>query len=189
MKKARRWPGDALVVGYDEARDGERVRVPMLLMDGATPWRPGYAMLSDTEVAKRQEARSAWIGRMCDAWRGQKVSETETFPMADQRRDDRSIADARKGATAAYHRMVTRLGNAWRTPVGDGVEPSGHTRPGIDPREPSGVTDPDAAERTEATLERTRGKRGPVTEADVERFRLRQDAKNRQRLANAWRHR
>jgi hypothetical protein len=101
--------------------------------------------------------------------------------------DARSIADGRKAARASYGAMVVRLGNAWRTPFGDGVQPSGHTRPGVDPREPSGVTDPDAAQEVEAVVERTRGKRGPVTEADVERFRRSQDAKNRQRLANAWR--
>jgi hypothetical protein len=183
MKKARRWAGDALLIGDDEIEDGRSVRVPMLLMDAAKagPWRSGYALLSDAEVAKRQEARSAWIGRMSDAWRGPQRTFDVTRPVTV----DRSVPvrDARAAARASYDAMVTRLGNAWRTPFGDGVQPSGHTRPGIDPREPSGVTDPDAAAAIEATAERTKGK---VTEADVERDRQARHRAYAGRLENAW---
>jgi hypothetical protein len=195
------------------ARDGETVRVRLLMCDSIP--RSGYRLLDDEQVAARREARSAWIKQQTDAWRGPNQKDARGEPdddddedadARDRRRrkasdgcDPRAIADARRGATAAYRRMVTRLGDAWRRPVGDFAEPSIHSRPeelmrrhlGGDP------TDPDRAGSVEAELEITRAQRkrdpprsvstGPGAEAAVERRRQAQQADFRRKLENAWR--
>jgi hypothetical protein len=172
MKKPKpRWPGDGLLGELSDfavARDGQSVRVPMLWMDSSMAGhRNGYALLTDEQVAKRQEARSAYVRDLSSAWRldakrKKPDDEDEDDDVEDRgrgrrRSNDRAIADARAAARASYDSMCARLQQGWRTPFSDGVEPSGRTRPGFDPREPGGETDPDRAAAMESQIERWKG--------------------------------
>jgi hypothetical protein len=167
--KLKRWPGDAAlrVVGDEVARDGETIRTRLMLMDSATnatPWRSGYAMLTDAQVAARQAARQGMIDRATNAWRMDTDNRDRRAAVNQNGSVARpivhgAVADARAAVNDARSRYVARLQDAWKRPVSfrDGVQPSGHTRPGFDPREPSGVTDPDAAASIERQVEVTRG--------------------------------
>jgi hypothetical protein len=128
------------------------------------------------------------------------------------RSNDRAIADARAAATRSYDAMVTRLGEAWRTPICDFAEPDQRSYPSEWQRHmrnepPPGSTpdnDPYAAAGEEARIEATRGQAkrqaprsvsaGPgsgasIREAEisVEKRRQAQHADFTARLENAWR--
>jgi hypothetical protein len=193
MKKPKpRWPGDAYLgelSDFEVARDGETVRQRMLLMDSAAKpeppvWRSGFALLSDAEVAARQAARQGMIDRAQNAWR---MDARKKPPPDDDDDDGEDTEDARRDrrarveqnvpvakpvvhgevadARAARARYVARLEDAWRKPFRDGVQPSGHTRPGFDPREPSGVTDPGAAAAINRQVAVTRGATAPTPQS------------------------
>jgi hypothetical protein len=142
MKKVRiRFDDD------DETRDGESVRVPLLIMDGARH-APGFVQLTDDYyIARRRAARDAYIRDLSSAWDGRKrrrepeePDEDELRREADRRRSfDFSprgrIADAaqfdlldarRRGA---WYGMCARLQDAWKTPTRDWGQPDQGSTP------------------------------------------------------------
>jgi hypothetical protein len=194
-----------------EVQDGELVHVPALLMDSrqrqVAAWasdmnsmvghRPGFAQLSDAQIAERARARDRWIAEMRDAWRTdarrrkpdpedpdeeEDPDEDDLGREQDRRGTDaRSIADARARATASYDRMVRRLSNAWRTPVRDAAQPDQGSRP-----------DPGPASAIERRLESERGNtRVSIEEAAARLERDRQviHQKFKNDLENAWKFR
>jgi hypothetical protein len=173
-------------------RDGQTVRTPLLLCDSIAGRRSGYLQYTDAQNEMRQSARQSMIDRAASAWRTNPFMDARRKPDDDEdgdddtddsrdrkrRASDAAIADARE----AYHRMCARLQSAWRDA---GPEPSLHTPPAAWQRNgppPGSTPSPYAAEEQEEVVERTKG-----LERDVEKRRQRQDAKNRQRLQNAWR--
>jgi hypothetical protein len=122
----------------DEIDDGRTVRVPMLVMDGH---RPGYAQLTDQQVADRERARSDWIKQTTDAWRSPQrdvVDARKRRPPDDDVDDDdedtddcsagRNARDARTAAQDARDAYVRRLCDAWRTPSCDAAGPDAGTQ-------------------------------------------------------------
>ena len=128
-------------------------------------------------------SRTAWIADMQRAWR---MDARATRPASNADDDADANNDEPEGSTGQYNRQykargkigrsalshevdsrdareaardayVRRLTDAWRTPVGDAAEPDLSSRPS-DPRAPSGVTDPGAAENIEEQVERVRGR-------------------------------
>jgi hypothetical protein len=221
-------------IGDEEVEDGRSVRVPMMLMDGRrpgldladaqravmrqpmTPWRSGYALLTDEQVAARQAARQGMIDRATSAWRMDAKRRKPDNDDEDGDNNDRKRAadagDQRKAAIAARNGYVKRLTDAWkRPPTRDFAEPDAHSYQwewqrhmrNMSAGDPYSVTDPDRAKAVESQLEITCGKRdltprspnhgnvsaGPgsdVTEADVEKRRQRQHAEFSRQLENAW---
>jgi hypothetical protein len=117
----------------DEIADGQTLRVPALLMDSNAMLgrRPGYAALSDDQVAKRQSARDSYIADLNSAWRmdkrkpppdddenGDDDDEENNDRGRSRRTDSRSLDAARAEAQAARDAMVKGLSNAWRNPPG-----------------------------------------------------------------------
>jgi hypothetical protein len=155
----------------DEVRDGEVVRVPMVIMDAHPTGRAAAAR------AAAKAARLTWVRSLSDAWRSPqrdanppgeftcpsckgtgkdvdgdspdgRCDECEgtgyirgpnnlssalredpgKYPDTDLKVDRKSIADARKQATASWHAMCARLRDAWRTPSRDAGEPDASER-------------------------------------------------------------
>jgi hypothetical protein len=52
-----------------EVPDGASVRAPMMVMDGARGWQPGYAQLTDAQVARKRAARDGYVQKLETAWR------------------------------------------------------------------------------------------------------------------------
>jgi hypothetical protein len=123
------------VMPDDVVRDGESLRTPMVLMDadGMAGHRPGYAALTDEQVAQRRAARQRMIDRATSAWRGPQDAKKRRPPdedADDDEADDRGRSrDARDAARVARQRMIDRATNAWRTPARDVAMPSLHTPP------------------------------------------------------------
>ena len=102
----------------DIVRDGERVRVPMMLMDSSRmvaidcgpggPHRPGFRVSTDKAVyAARDKAYDAMIKRTSDAWKSVERREADVEiaaepPLCEDARED------------AYQRYKMRMANAWR---------------------------------------------------------------------------
>jgi hypothetical protein len=169
----------------DEIGDGESVRVPLLLcdsvsrrfafgdaMDSAYGRRPGYARLSNEQVAERRRARDEMIERATSAWR----NDARRKP-PDYDDDAHSTADARAAANRAYDAYCARLKDAWRRPARDAAKP-----------DLGAETDPGAAAAIEQQRERWLGS-GESLDAlriRIERQRAEQHREYCERLSNAW---
>jgi hypothetical protein len=190
----------------DEVADGQTLRVPALLMDSANAMlgrRPQFAALTDAQVAARRDARDEMIKRAEQAWRNpadarrRKPPDDENGngddPDEDEdnlgREKDRRSVDARAGARDAYHQMVGRLNNAWKTPNRDAVEPPApHDDPVAAMRRHLGGADPRRAAAVAAETERAKGA-GNIAElkAALERDRDRIHEQRKRDLESAWR--
>lgn len=95
----------------DVVRDGEVVRVPMMMMDAAQRAVAGLVQqdasaIVDAEAieADRERSRAGWMQRTADAWKhGRVLDAAPTMPI---------IAD--DNGQAAYE---ARIRDAWRTPA------------------------------------------------------------------------
>jgi hypothetical protein len=94
----------------DICQDGETTRRPMLLMDG----RPGFARLSDAQVAERRSVRQSMIDRATEAWR--MDARKKPPPDPDEDDDDDDEIDPRDARNAARDGYIARLQDAWRHP-------------------------------------------------------------------------
>ena len=106
-----------------EIRDGESVRVPLLLTDSATrDHQPHFVRVTDAVVrdarTAAREARDQMIERATSAWRLPQRDAAEP-PAAVMRRrtepDEPSAADHQARRDAIWNDYKTRLGNAWKT--------------------------------------------------------------------------
>jgi hypothetical protein len=158
--------------------------------------RPGFALLTDQQVAEREAARRAYVRGLESSWDARrKKPDPDDDPDADEDAldrerstgtDPRSIADARAIADAAYRRMVARLGRAWRTPSRDAAEPQG-TRPEESLARPmSGRADPSRAAAVARQTEAAKGASIEELAANLERDRDRLHQQRKQDLQNAW---
>ena len=105
----------------DIAEDGETVRCPMVLMDGAARdfaatvrhilrpevplmHRPGFVQLSDTEKSNRERLYRDHDNNLAERWKNptQQVNRSDTV---------QSTGDAKLNAYAHYEKRVS---NAWR---------------------------------------------------------------------------
>jgi hypothetical protein len=132
--------------------DGESLRTPMVLMDADSMagHQPGYALLTDEQVAQRRAARQGMIDRATNAWRGPLDAKRKRPPDDEDDDEDEERgqynrqakargrigqsalsvkADARDARMAARDGYIKRLTNAWRTPARDAAEPSIHSPP------------------------------------------------------------
>jgi hypothetical protein len=83
---------DGRWVEDDVVDEGSTIHVPLLLQDASTTkahaaspmtgLRPGYATLSEQQLADRNAARQEWLDRQREAWRGSGA----TFVSPDARR-------------------------------------------------------------------------------------------------------
>jgi hypothetical protein len=103
----------------DIVEDGESVRVPLYLCDSV------QRQFVDADQM-RQDARQEMIDRATTAWRENKAP---TFVGASDRRQ-LSFDAAQTMRNAAYHRMVAKISDAWRTPPHrDAAQPDTGTPP------------------------------------------------------------
>jgi hypothetical protein len=128
---------DGYLVPDDEVvEDGHTIHVPLMLCDSMAGRRPGYAQLTDEQVAQRRAPRDRYIRDLNSAWRMDRKPPDDSDDDPDDDPDDdnndngrggarprrRNSEDAqvaaRKAATLAYDQMVKRAENAWRRPVG-----------------------------------------------------------------------
>jgi hypothetical protein len=131
--------------------DGERVRTPMLLMDGDRQGetligrRPGYGVLDDDQVTARRHARAAMVDASRDAWRAKKrPPDPPDDDDVQSVQSPLSSADARALSRASYDRMCSRLQDAWKTPSRDAAQPDQGTPPSeLMRRHLHGADDPD----------------------------------------------
>jgi hypothetical protein len=194
------------------ARDGEFIRVPVMMCDSLAGYRrgyapaqlighqPGFVRLTDQQVAERARARAAWVRDLSDPWRTdgkrrkpdpdeENGEENGENGDDDENNDRRSASDAR---AAAYDGYVKRLTTAWRGPNKqlDVAQPDLGSRPEeLMRRGTEGRTDPDAAEAVERRLEIELGRRGAnITQLveNLERDRARIHSEFSQKLENAW---
>jgi hypothetical protein len=98
-------------------RDGERVRVPLVMMDGRTvavdcgpggPHRPGFRYNREAQ-AVRDESYDAMVQQAANAWKSdtRRIADTERAakpPLCEDARED------------AYRRYIARTEAAWRRP-------------------------------------------------------------------------
>ena len=93
-------------------RDGQVVRVPLTIMDGAANiaraglvrHSPGYAVLSDAERLQRIERQQTKDAQLTDSWRSPLPGRTTaSTPTADSNRSPRD-------------RYISRVANAWKNP-------------------------------------------------------------------------
>jgi hypothetical protein len=116
--------------------DGERVSVPLALMDGqpmTTPARPGFATLDAEQVAARRSARQEMIDRSVTAWRMDARKKPPKDDPDDPDGDEiehewEPEFDARAARKAARDGYIARLTDAWRSPV-DAAQPDLGTPP------------------------------------------------------------
>jgi hypothetical protein len=110
-------------------------------------------------------------------------------PLPGWTRGSDGAKDHRAVALAAYDAMVARLGEAWRTPVGDAPQPDLGSRPEEmrRPRSSSDPADPSAARTREREREKWLGADPDQLARDLEVKRRKIDAEHRQSLENAWR--
>jgi hypothetical protein len=120
----------------DRLRDGEGVRVPLVLMDAARDHQPHYVRVADddrvsdlTQLRDRSRAaRERWIADQCSAWKrgpardfAEPSIHSSPEDLARMRRhlfgadtpDDRIAA-----RQAAYERARQKQANAWRNTPG-----------------------------------------------------------------------
>jgi len=104
-------PDGRLVPVDDERRtvvpDGQRVRVPLVMMDGKTG-------MSDEDAARKAAARQGYVNRLGDAWKSpppqrqpQIGDERQRAPVPVQQVGDASESEA-------YRRYKARLEDGWR---------------------------------------------------------------------------
>jgi hypothetical protein len=112
----------------------------MMLFDAATgARRPGYATLSDQQIADRQAARRGFIDRAEQAWRGPLSQRCETDARRKKRDDDEDdepdfgasaekIEDVRARSIAARDAWVAGLQRPSPSPNRTSGLPTGSTR-------------------------------------------------------------
>jgi hypothetical protein len=173
---------DALDLDDFMVPDGGSVKVRMATMDSTqrriaeifAGHRPGFAQLTDAQIAQRARVRDAWIKQLNDAWRTdarKKRNDDDENDDEDENSNDRArrrgAADARMAARDAY---VKRLTNAWRTPARD--YENARISPPTDPGDPN------------ENLVRQHISTETNAAAQARRDRIWEDYKNN--LGNAW---
>jgi hypothetical protein len=136
----------------DLVADGERMRVPLALMDGGgdrprdalAGRRPGYATPDADQVTMRKTSRAEMIRASQDAWmdarRKKPPPDPDPDPDPDEDDDDDDVThawepefdarDARACARRSYDAMCARLRDGWRTPpTQDFAQPDQSTTP------------------------------------------------------------
>jgi hypothetical protein len=177
------------------AKDGEVVRTPMMLFDAATgARRPGYATLSDQQLADRNAARREFIDRAEQAWRGPgKVAAFQSGTLPDARRkrppdddednDDEPDFGASVEKDKARDAYVESLRDAWRSKL-TSEPPRPNARPPTRDasKPPDRSTRPDEAEREKEYAKRkadlenawrgaTNPQRAPAVERQLEQWK------------------
>jgi hypothetical protein len=170
--------------------DGERVSVPLALMDSGGD-RPGYARPSDDQISTRRSARAAMIRDAEEAWKDARRRKPDPDdPDEDDDDDDDEVnpRDAHASSRAAYDAMCTRLRDAWRTPpTHDFAEPDMSSRPSdleLLRRRPLPHDDPAAAMRSHLST----GPGPAFAEPDAQKRRDAAYENYTSELSNAWKH-
>jgi alpha-beta hydrolase superfamily lysophospholipase len=119
--------------GDNLARDGSRLRVPLMLCDGfafdAANHQPGFVRVTDNKEVRdarkvARDARTEMIRQLGDAWRKLPLATSATAAARDAPEPDTAVAllrggsekpdDAQARRDAVYRRYRDDLSNAWR---------------------------------------------------------------------------
>lgn len=114
--------GSVVKLDKDEViRDGQRLSVPMVMMDGkpgtqaapivnADHARPRFGVMTDAQVAQRMASQVKYEDKIANAWKN------PTLPPQQDSKPAASAPAPVADAGAAYDRMKRRQEDAWKNP-------------------------------------------------------------------------